>query len=82
MRRDAWLITLIVALTLGCERAPVADVPDPVASDQATFRVVEVAGGLEHPWAMAFLPDGDAADHRAPGAPAHPARGRAGSDAA
>jgi glucose/arabinose dehydrogenase len=60
MRRDAWLIILIVALTLGCDRAPVADVPDTaVTSDQATFRVVEVAGGLEHPWAMAFLPDGD-----------------------
>jgi len=60
MRRNAWLIILIVTLTLGCERAPVADVPDAaVASDQGTFRVVEVAGGLEHPWAMAFLPDGD-----------------------
>src|SRR5918996_4318573 len=58
MRRDSWLIILIVTLTLGCERAPVADVPDTVASEEATFRVVEVAGGLEHPWAMAFLPDG------------------------
>ena len=67
MRRDAWLITLIVALTLGCERAPVADVPDPVASDQATFRVVEVAGDLEHPWAMAFLPDGDVLITERPG---------------
>jgi len=53
-------IVLVVVLTLGCERAPVADVPDTaVTSDQASFRVVEVAGDLEHPWAMAFLPDGD-----------------------
>jgi glucose/arabinose dehydrogenase len=60
MRYNALPILLVVVLTLGCERAPVADVPDAaVASDQATFRVVEVAGGLEHPWAMAFLPDGD-----------------------
>ena len=67
MRRDSWLIILIVTLTLGCERAPVADVPDTVASDQATFRVVEVAGGLEHPWAMAFLPDGDVLITERPG---------------
>jgi glucose/arabinose dehydrogenase len=60
MRRHGWLILLIVALTLGCERAPVAEVPgEPVASEEASFRVVEVAGGLEHPWGMAFLPDGD-----------------------
>jgi glucose/arabinose dehydrogenase len=29
-----------------------------VKSAQATFRVVEVASGLERPWGMAFLPDG------------------------
>jgi aldose sugar dehydrogenase len=68
MRRNAWLIILIVTLTLGCERTPVADVPDTaVASDQATFRVVEVADGLEHPWAMAFLPDGDVLITERPG---------------
>jgi aldose sugar dehydrogenase len=59
MRRDAWLIILSVTLTLGCERAPGADVPDTVDSDQARFRVVVLAEGLEHPWGMAFLPDGD-----------------------
>jgi glucose/arabinose dehydrogenase len=31
---------------------------DPVRTEAATFRVVEVALGLEHPWAVAFLPDG------------------------
>jgi aldose sugar dehydrogenase len=59
MRRDAWLIILSVILTLGCERAPGADVSDTVESDQARFRVVVLVEGLEHPWGMAFLPDGD-----------------------
>jgi aldose sugar dehydrogenase len=30
----------------------------PFASERASFRVVQVASGLEHPWAIAFLPDG------------------------
>jgi len=29
-----------------------------VASEEATFRVVQLAEGLEHPWAVAWLPDG------------------------
>jgi hypothetical protein len=29
-----------------------------VRTEAATFRVVEVAGGLEEPWALTFLPDG------------------------
>lgn len=29
-----------------------------VSSEQASFRVVQVASGLERPWGMAFLPDG------------------------
>ncbi|MFO7780500.1 MAG: PQQ-dependent sugar dehydrogenase [Spirochaetia bacterium] len=31
---------------------------DRVESEQATFRVVQVASGLARPWGMAFLPDG------------------------
>src|SRR5688572_30044325 len=30
----------------------------PIETEAATFRVAEVAGGLESPWAVAFLPDG------------------------
>lgn len=29
-----------------------------VESEKENFRVVKMAGGLEHPWAVAFLPDG------------------------
>jgi glucose/arabinose dehydrogenase len=29
-----------------------------VTTESAVFHVTEVAGGLEHPWAVAFLPDG------------------------
>ncbi|HEX5079679.1 MAG TPA: PQQ-dependent sugar dehydrogenase [Geminicoccaceae bacterium] len=60
MPRNAFAILLTCALTLGCERVPRADVPQtPVASEQARFRVVVLAEGLEHPWSLAFLPDGD-----------------------
>ena len=51
---------LAVLLMSGCA-AQTAPVPpgDAVTSDQATFRVELVTDGLEHPWGMAFLPDGD-----------------------
>lgn len=32
--------------------------PVPVASDKVGFEVVELVTGLEHPWALAILPDG------------------------
>ncbi len=34
------------------------ELPSNVASEQAEFSVERVTGGLEHPWGMAFLPDG------------------------
>jgi glucose/arabinose dehydrogenase len=38
-----------------------------IRSEQATFRVVPVATGLEHPWGMAFLPGGDVLITERPG---------------
>lgn len=40
------------------ERATERVVAERVASEAATYRIVQVAGGLENPWAVAFLPDG------------------------
>ncbi|HRY24132.1 MAG TPA: PQQ-dependent sugar dehydrogenase [Geminicoccaceae bacterium] len=34
------------------------ELPSNVASEEASFSVERVTGGLEHPWGMAFLPDG------------------------
>ncbi len=38
-----------------------------VASAQEEFRLVEIAGDLEHPWGFAFLPDGDVLITERPG---------------
>ena len=47
---------LSIVLGVGCSHAA----PDqPVKTDAARFRVVEVADGLANPWSVAFLPDGD-----------------------
>ena len=48
-------------IVLGAAQATMAAAPTGAAqtSDQASFRVVTVTGGLEFPWSLAFLPDGD-----------------------
>ncbi len=47
-------------ILVGCSQETVAEAPDEaIASEQATFRVVPVVTGLEHPWGMAFLPGGN-----------------------
>src|SRR5919199_453693 len=47
---------LTALLGAGCAHAA----PDrPVTTEAATFRVTQVAGGLAHPWCVAFLPGGD-----------------------
>ena len=45
---------------VGCSQETVAEASDEaISSEQATFRVVPVVTGLEHPWGMAFLPGGE-----------------------
>jgi glucose/arabinose dehydrogenase len=68
VRARALPLLLLVALA-ACDRSPpappseppraVADArPQPATSEKTAFEVVEVVSGLEHPWALAFLPDG------------------------
>jgi glucose/arabinose dehydrogenase len=48
----------VAAVLAGCSDPSGAQAPDEaIRSEQATFRVVPVATGLEHPWGMAFLPN-------------------------
>lgn len=60
---------LLIAALSACDRSPppapseppqaVADaVPQSATSEKTAFEVVEVVTGLDHPWSLAFLPDG------------------------
>ena len=57
MRRSfiAGLVGLSLALSFGTARA---QAPQAIRTQDASVRAVTVAGGLENPWGMAFLPDG------------------------
>ena len=55
------------AVTAGCGSQSDAAPQGPVVSEQATFELVTVAAGLEHPWGMAFLPSGDVLITERPG---------------
>jgi aldose sugar dehydrogenase len=69
--RGAWLSMLLSASLGACgappsppsPAAPPRAAPDAeaqsVTSEKTRFEVVERVVGLEHPWALAFLPDGD-----------------------
>ncbi len=54
------LFSLALA-TSACAQSPAGDLVtgQPIESAMGPFRVVTVAGELENPWAMAFLPNGD-----------------------
>lgn len=54
MTRLSFPLAFLAALAI----APAASAQDVVKSREADFRVVQVAEGLEHPWSLAFLPDG------------------------
>jgi glucose/arabinose dehydrogenase len=53
----AALAALVAAATAGCA-ADAAPPEGVVRTEAASFRVVELAGGLEEPWAVAVLPGG------------------------
>ena len=56
--RDLLLIAGLLSVDLLCRTALAAD-PPVFASERERFRVVTLVRGLEHPWSLAFLPDGD-----------------------
>lgn len=51
-------LVIPAALCAGLALAQPAWTQDVVSSEQARFRVVQLTDRLEHPWAVAFLPDG------------------------
>ena len=49
---------LITAATLLTTQAYANDPIATIESNHLTFHIERVAGNLEHPWSVAFLPDG------------------------
>ena len=68
VRPGLWLALLLILGACGAPPTPpppaepphaVADPrPQPMVSEKTAFEVVEQVTGLEHPWSLAFLPDG------------------------
>lgn len=57
MTKSALLAAIsLAALTAAHAEAPILD--DAKAGDPASYRVETIASGLDHPWGLAFLPDG------------------------
>ena len=52
------IVGLLATLSVNCalQAAPAERPTPPLAKDN--YRIVELAAGLDHPWSMAFLPDG------------------------
>jgi len=57
LRRPA-LVLAFATLVLACGASPRAQDALVVRSEKHDFRVARLVEGLEHPWALAFLPDG------------------------
>ncbi len=59
MRTKAFVIAALAIATLGCAGIGTAHAVDQVFdTEKARIRVQTVAGGLSHPWGLAFLPEG------------------------
>ena len=66
METDMRLILLLAALLLPPTRAAGA-APQTFPSSAGDLAVETIAGGLMHPWSLAFLPDGDDLDRKISG---------------
>ena len=64
--RISGLILIVCAMTLLSGIAMTAQAEE-FSSKHHRFRVTAVASGLEHPWSLAFLPDGDMLISERPG---------------
>ncbi|MGM0543350.1 MAG: PQQ-dependent sugar dehydrogenase [Pseudomonadota bacterium] len=56
--RQRWLTAALVGSLGSASVNAVEMVEERIESDQLAFSIEKVAGGLENPWAVAFLPDG------------------------
>jgi aldose sugar dehydrogenase len=60
-------VMVAIVTGAGCGSRTDAASQGPIASEQATFDLVTVVSGLEHPWGMAFMPGGDVLVTERPG---------------
>ena len=70
MRVKRWRTTealIALASLAACSQSGAVVPGEQIRSEQATFRLVEVTRGLEHPWGMAFLPNADLVITERPG---------------
>jgi len=57
MLRKTLIATWCSSVLLGCALPVMAAAPQAFPSEQGTLQLTPLAQGLEHPWALAFLPD-------------------------